>query len=180
MAVALVGKRSNFDRLDRDLYQTPPEGIAPLLPHIPRGATFCEPCAGAGAMVDYLESANHRCIFACDVHPLAPDITKLAAADLRWIECDFFITNPPWRWDMLEPIVLHLSSMKPTWLLLDADLMHNVRAATIMERCVKVVPIGRLKWIPGTKHAGFSNCCWYLFEPGHKGGPKFTPRNGKP
>lgn len=172
-----MGKRSpDFERLDRDLYETPPEGMAPLLPHIARGATFAETCAGAGKMVDYFESAGHRCVFACDIHPLRGDITKLPATELKFIECDLFITNPPWTWAVLEPIIMHLSNQKPTWCLLAADLMHNVRSATIMDRCAKVVPIGRLKWIPGSKHGGMDNCCWYLFEPGHKGGSIFSPR----
>jgi hypothetical protein len=108
---------------------------------------------------------------------LRGDITKLAATELKFIECDLFITNPPWRWDLLEPIVLHLSSQKPTWLLLAADIMHNVRSATIMNRCAKVVPIGRLKWIPGSKHGGMDNAVWMNFVPGHKGGPRFSPRD---
>ena len=28
----------------------------------------------------------------------------------------------------------------------------------------KVVSIGRVKWIPGTKSVGKDNCCWYLFD----------------
>lgn len=172
-----VGKRSpDFERKPRDLYQTPPEGCAPLLPHIVRGATFVEPCAAGGAMVDYFESAGHRCVFACDIEPLRADVTRLSALDLRWIAADLFITNPPWEWSLLEPIVMHLSGLKPSWLLLPADLMHNVRAARIMSRCSMVVPIGRLKWEPGSKHTGKDNCCWYLFAPGHNSGPKFTPR----
>lgn len=127
-------------------------------------------------MVDYFESAGHRCVFACDVHPLRGDITKLAATELKFIECDLFITNPPWLWTMLEPIVMHLSDQKPTWMLLAADLMHNVRSATIMDRCVKVVPVGRLKWIPGSKNGGMDNAAWYSFDRTHRGGPRFTPR----
>jgi hypothetical protein len=173
-----MGKRDDraFERIDRDFYPTPPEGMAPLLPHIPRGATFAEPCAGAGAMVDYFESAGHPCVFAGDIEPLRPDITRVAATELRYVRCDLFITNPPWLWKWLEPIVINLSRQKPTWLLLDADLMHNLRSAKIMATCSKVVPIGRLRWVPGTPHSGLSNCCWYLFEPGHKDGPRVARR----
>lgn len=174
-----MGKRSDFPRNGRDFYSTPPEGMAPLLPHIARGATFCEPCAGAGHMVDYFESAGHPCVFACDVEPQVPYITRLPATSLADLRCDLFITNPPWLWSMLEPIAMHLSGMKPTWLLLPADLAHNVRSATLVDRCVKIVPIGRLKWIPGSKHAGVDNAVWMLFQPDHKGGPRFSAR-GKP
>ena len=36
---------------------------------------------GEGKMVDYFESAGHRCIAAFDIHPLRCDVTKLAAVD---------------------------------------------------------------------------------------------------
>lgn len=171
-----MAKRSDFERAPRDLYPSPPEACAPLLPHIPRGASFVEPCAAGGAMVDYFESAGHVCTFACDIEPGRGDVTRLSATDLRWVAGDFFITNPPWLWKMLLPIALHLSGMKPTWLLLPADLLHNVRSAEMVERCAKVVPVGRVKWMPGSKHAGMDNCAWMRFDPGHTGGPKLVPR----
>jgi len=75
-----------------------------------------------------------------------------------------FITNPPWHWDVLDPLITHLSDMRPTFLLLNADLMHNKRMARHMRRCSKVVSIGRVRWIEGSKNTGMENCAWYLFE----------------
>ena len=40
----MCGRRSSFQRRARDLYQTPVEGVLPLLPHLPDGFTFAEPC----------------------------------------------------------------------------------------------------------------------------------------
>lgn len=172
-----MGKRApQFERMPRDYYPTPRAGVLPLLPHLPPRSTFIEPCAAGGKLIDHLEEFGHRCIFACDVAPLRPDVHAMSAFSLRFILADFFITNPPWKWDVLEPMALHLSSSKPTWLLLPADLMHNVRSARLMDRCALVVPIGRLKWIEGTEHSGMDNCCWYLFDFRHGGGPKFMPR----
>lgn len=171
-----MGKRSDFDRNERDHYATPGSAMAPLLPFLRRGTTFCEPCAGEGGMVDYFESAGHPCVFACDVEPLRADVTRLAAAELRFIRADQFITNPPWLWEWLEPIAFNLSGQLSTWLLLAADLMHNIRSAKLMERCSTIVPIGRVKWIDGSKHSAVDNTCWYLFEPGHKTGPRIAPR----
>lgn len=151
--------------------------MAPLLPHLARGATFVEPCAGEGRMVDYFESAGHPCVFACDIHPLRRDVSKLPAAELRYVRADLFITNPPWRWDWLEPIVLNLSSQLPTWLLLAADFMHNQRTQDVMARCTTIVPIGRVQWIPGSKHkGGYDNAAWYCFVPGHTEGPRLRRR----
>ena len=175
-----MGKRSDgFEKRPRDEYQTPREGVLPLLPYLPPRSTFVEPCAAGGRLIDHLEEAGHRCIFACDIHPLRDDVHAMSAFSLRYIFADFFITNPPWSWDVLEPLAFHLSNSKPTWLLLPADLMCNVRSARLMDRCALVVPVGRVKWIEGSEHSGKENCAWMRFEGQHKGGPKFMPRMSK-
>lgn len=53
-----MGKRSDFERKPRDLYETPPEAVQPLLPHLCPQTRFIEPCAGAGALVDALQAAQ--------------------------------------------------------------------------------------------------------------------------
>lgn len=175
-----MSKRApGFEKMPRDHYATPREGALPLLPYLPPRSTFIEPCAAAGKLIDHLEAAQHRCIFACDIHPLRDDVHAMSAFSIRYILADFFITNPPWTWGVLEPMAFHLSQAKPTWLLLPADLMHNVRSARLMDRCALVVPVGRLKWIEGSEHAGMDNVCWYRFEGQHTGGPKFMPRMPK-
>ena len=45
-----------------------------------------------------------------------------------------------------------------------------------MKRCRKVVSVGRLKWIPGSKHTGKDNCAWYLFGFAPLGAPRFYER----
>lgn len=179
-----MGKRTSMPQTEaqseRDLWPTPPEPMAHLLPHLPRGATFCEPCAGAGAMLDYFESAGHLCVFACDIVPGRADITQLPATAMRYLRCDLFITNPPWRWEWLQPIILVLSAQKPTWLLLSADFAHNLQTQDVMRRCTKIVPVGRVQWVPGSKHkGGYENAAWYCFEPGHTEGPTLLRRMPK-
>ena len=51
-----MGKRSDFERKPRDFYPTPIEAVEPLLPHLPEGFKFAEPCAGNGALIEHLES----------------------------------------------------------------------------------------------------------------------------
>ena len=77
---------------------------------------------------------------------------------------DFFITNPPWSRDVLHPLIMHLSSIRPTWLLFDADWMHTKQAAPYLLYCKKIVSVGRVKWIPDSPHTGKDNCCWLLFD----------------
>ena len=44
-----MGRRSNFLRIDKDAYDTPPKAVLPLLPHLHPGIRFIEPCGGKGA-----------------------------------------------------------------------------------------------------------------------------------
>jgi len=48
--------------------------------------------------------------------------------------------------------------------LFDADWMHTKQSAILMTYCVKVVSVGRVKWIEGSKSVGKDNCAWYLFD----------------
>lgn len=176
-----MGKRTDKPKTEaqsnRDYWPTPDAAMAPLLPHLRRGASFVEPCAGAGRMVDYFESAGHPCVFACDIHPLRDDVTKLPATALRAVRADLIITNPPWRWDWLKPIIINLSGLLPTWLLLSADFAHNLQAQDVMRTCDLIVPIGRVKWIEGSKFSGgYENAAWMRFLPGHSAGPMLARR----
>lgn len=160
-----MGKRSNFKRIARDYYPTPYEAVIPLFPHLPSdGFTYCEPCAGDGRLVAHLLSAGGQCISATDIEPQA-----------NWIACrdvlttligsvDFIITNPPWDRKILHPLIIHLSMQAPTWLLFDADWKHTKQAIPYLKFCQKIVNVGRVKWIEGSKMTGKDNVCWYLFD----------------
>jgi len=46
-----MGKRSNFERVERDYYPTPIQAVEPLIDHLPQGTfDFVEPCAGDGRL----------------------------------------------------------------------------------------------------------------------------------
>ena len=73
------------------------------------------------------------------------------------------ITNPPWTRQILHPMIDHFRSMRPTWLLFDADWMHTKQAIPFLTYCHKIVSVGRVSWMQnGT--SGFDNCAWYLFD----------------
>ena len=67
-------------------------------------------------------------------------------------------------------------SMCKTWLLFDADWMQTKQSAILMTYCAKVVSVGRVKWIAGSKGVGKDNCCWYLFNQEHRGPTEFYGR----
>ena len=159
-----MGKRSNFERRERDWYPTPYEAVVPLLPHLAPGTRFAEPCAGDGALIEHLQRAGHICVEASDIEPQADGITRRTLFDIEETAADFFITNPPWERVFLHGAIEQLSSIRPTWLLFDADWMHTRQAAPFMTWLHKIVSVGRVKWIPDSKMTGKDNCAWYLFD----------------
>jgi hypothetical protein len=164
----IMGKRSDFARVERDFYPTPREAVSPLLPHLPYGAMFLEPCAGDGALVRHLEANGMSCQWAGDIEPKAPDIERYDALGPFNVpdfpSADFIITNPPWDRKILHPMIGVFSKTKPTWLLFDADWIHTKQAAPFMPLLRKIVSVGRVKWIPDSKMTGKDNCAWHLFD----------------
>lgn len=158
-----MGKRSQFARVERDFYPTPEAAVKPLLPHIETIIEFDEPCAGDGALIKHLDSAGKVNVYAGDIDPRGDFIFRHDALKLSRCQGDAFITNPPWRRDILHPLIKHLSGLAPTWLLFDADWPHTKQSAELMPYCAKIVSVGRLKWIPDSKYTGKDNCAWYLF-----------------
>tara|TARA_R110000751_G_scaffold136962_1_gene240042 strand:- start:861 stop:1394 length:534 start_codon:yes stop_codon:yes gene_type:complete len=152
-----MGKRSTFERKARDFYRTPYAAVVPLLPHLPDEVWFHEPCSGDGDLVMHLEDNGHVCAELGDIS------TGQDALEIYDSQGGMFITNPPWDRKILHPLILRLSDIAPTWLLFDADWMHTKQSAPFMERCQKIVSVGRVKWIPDSKMTGKDNCAWYLF-----------------
>jgi len=165
-----MGKRSDFERLPRDYYKTPKKALEPLIRHLPAGVRFSEPCAGDGQLIHYLTELRPD-IEVGNVSDLLPqespwgiEIDKL---DAYWYEAgdeDYIITNPPWDRRILHELIIRFSDQKPTWLLFDSDWAYTKQAEPFMKRCGKVVAIGRVKWIEGTKTNGKDNSSWYLFD----------------
>jgi len=153
-----MGKRSNFERRERDFHPTPYAAVVPLLPHLPPRARYHEPCVGDYDLVRHLSGHGHHASVMSDI------TSGKDALDITFTIADMFITNPPWRRDILHPVIEHLSGIAPTWLLFDADWMHTKQSAPFMPYCQKIVSVGRVKWIPDSKMTGKDNCCWYLFD----------------
>lgn len=159
-----MGKRSAFERAPRDFYPTPAAAVVPLLAHLRPGTVFAEPCAGNGALVDHLTAAGHVCAWASDLEPQRPDIHANDATSCGIGAAECFITNTPWKREVLHAILVHLSDQAPTWLLLDADWIHTRQAIPFLPRLRKVVSVGRVKWIPDSPFTGKDNAAWYLFD----------------
>ena len=164
-----MGKRSDYVRRERDAYFTPIKAVEPLIDHLPyEDFTYVEPCAGDGRLVNHISELTQGsgvCVHKSDIEPQADDVREFDALSLLAYEnIDFCITNPPWDRKFLHPFLEWYSVQMPTWLLFDADWMHTKQSALFMTYCSKVVSIGRVKWIEGSKGVGKDNCCWYLFD----------------
>ena len=185
--------------------------MEPLLPHLPERFTYVEPCAGAGALIQALssfEGVSHDGRF-CPLLEYGSDIAipdqlwasevenissskdyvpfqhfrVQDALDIKDVEprVDFFVTNPPWSRPTLHALIMHLSAIRPTWLLFDADWAHTRQAAHYMVFLRRIVSVGRIKWIPDSPHTGKDNCAWHLFSTNYPGvvepAPQFFGRN---
>lgn len=155
-----MGKRSNFKRVDKDYYPTiDVRAWEALKPNLPYYFKYAEPCYGGGHLSRMI--GVDKCVYSGDVE------TGQCAFDLKLgdIACaDYIITNPPWSRNILHPMIDHFRKLKPTWLLFDADWAHTKQSSEYMNYCKKIVSVGRLIWIEGTKTSGKDNCAWYLFD----------------
>jgi hypothetical protein len=169
-----MGKRSHFERRERDFYPTPPEAVLPLLPYLRGVRSFAEPGAGDGALVRVLEGAGLTCVYAGDV---ADGQDALARDNYGVIDC--IITNPPYTREILHRLVPHFQKIAPTWLLLPSDWAFNLGTAPFLPACTTIVPIGRVKWIAGTTFSSVDNFAWYRFQEGHTAGPVLHGRGSR-
>ena len=177
-----MGKRSNFDKIPKDLYQTTdPRAVAPLLPHLKPHTRFSEPCSGDLALVRQLEAAGHHLFWASDIVgrdvttvvsgvPVTRTVIAIDALKLTtpMQQSDCIISNPPWTRTKKNPImhqlIEHFRKHNKAWLLLDAEWAFTKQSAPYMKYCSAFVAIGRVIWIPGTKMTGKDSCAWYCFE----------------
>ena len=78
---------------------------------------------------------------------------------------NLIITNPPWDRKILHALIEKIVDEKrAAWLLFDADWCHTKQSTQYMPYVGKIVSIGRVKWIEGSKHTGKENCAWYYID----------------
>ena len=167
--------KRRFDRRPQDFYTTPRSAVQPLVAVLPmtdpHAVAYVEPCAGDGALIRHLDALTDDRLVCIDAYDIAPRHRRIRQADASVERADFrdfveldevlFITNPPWRKELLLPIIDNLRRQAPTWLLLYIDWACNRYAAPYMRYCSHVVPAGRPRWF-GTQSAK-DNVAWFRF-----------------
>lgn len=164
-----MSKYSNFPRKEKDFYGTVDSRAIPdkLISFI-KGKTYAEPAYGNGDLEDLLMDVA-TCRWRSDIRETVGcskvvDAMCLSKEDIA--RCDYIITNPPFSKDVLLPLIDHFVSLKPTWLLLPADYMHNVYFGEYVAKCSRVISVGRLKWFKDSKHTSTDNFAWYFWVKG--------------
>lgn len=155
-----MGKRSAFERNPHDLYNTPAKAVEPLLPWLKPMTPFLEPCVGEGALARVLEASGHHFCGGFDL-PIDARVHSYGI-----VLGAIFITNPPY-WGQpadLHPLIENLSDQAPTWLLMSADWLFNKTSGPLTRRLRRIVAVGRVKWIPGSRYTGKENAAWLLFD----------------
>jgi hypothetical protein len=166
-----MGKRSSFQRRERDFYPTPEAAVAPLLSYLHGVRSFAEPCCGNGRLVRHLESHGLICVYSGDI-----TTGQDALARTDYGSPDVNITNPPFTYPLLHQLISHFVKIAPTWLLLEMGFATNERDAALLASCTDVVPVGRVRWIEGTKFTSMENFGWFHFQQGHHTGPRLHLR----
>ncbi|GAA4218489.1 hypothetical protein GGQ68_002481 [Sagittula marina] len=165
-------------RIPQDRYLTFDQRATPPLRHfISPAIVFWEPCAGAYDLAAQIEAMGPRCVVASDITPgdervFRVDALTVTREDLDSTGATHIISNTPWSRSILHRMITHFASMRPTWLLFDADWWMTKQAAPFLPMCQHIVAVGRLRWIPDTTQDGTTDCAWYLFDARHSDGPR--------
>ena len=182
-----MGKRSDFERVERDFYPTPLAAIQPLVPHLPKGEfTFADTSFGTGDLahgVELLTEGRGTCTFKSDIEDRHPDSWQKDMFDVTRGHLDgvtMGIFNTPWDRGIFHRAIEHFRQILPCWFLIDADWMHTIQSEEIILGCRKIVSVGRVKWMPGSKHTGKDNCQWMLFDRGEYDFIQFVGRKKFP
>ena len=157
-----MGKRSNYQRVARDCYDTPYDAVISPLERLSDNTEFIEPCAGKSALISHLTQNGHKCLYASDIYPRHDNIATQCVFARPFHPKGLIITNAPWDRKILHPFIEKVvAEDRIAWLLFDADWCHTKQSIPFMQYVAEIVSIGRVKWIEGSNSTGKDNCAWY-------------------
>ena len=149
----------------KDFWKTPVSASTPLIEALPPGTEFEEPCAGDGGLAMDFVRGGHLCTYMADTHPRDEFVDEGNA--LARTTDTAVITNPPYRWVLLQPLLDHWIGRVESWLLLPSDMAFNHRTNPYFQHVDQILPIGRVKWMgEDSPHAGMENFAWFHFSVG--------------
>lgn len=159
-----MSKRTSVDYStvsEKNFWNTPLKAALPLIRALPPFTEYDEPCAGAGRLVAHMAQGGHRCVLASDIRPKAGGIWMTSALDLPVTRT--IVTNPPFTWPLLQPLLDHWIGKTDVWLLLPWDMVCNIYMAPYSIHIDRILPLGRVSWMDNGK-GGFENYGWFHFS----------------
>lgn len=164
-----MGKRSNFERVEKDYYRTfDPKAVAPLVKYLPEDVSFIEPFAGDGSLILNIQKhlPKSKCVWSSDVDPKAEWISPYDYEDVPYDENSYVVSNPPWNRKILHEVIdfyhdLWEERNVTTWLLWDANWLWTKQAKPFFNKIEYVIPIGRVKWIEDSNMSSKDDCAWF-------------------
>lgn len=169
----------------RGFWPTPREAVVPLLPFLPAGVEYGEPCAGDGQMIRNLTELlpSSVCGWASDLEPQAEGIFKIDALDIKksdMSQVEMFITNLPFpktgqKGDPAISLILHLTTIRPLWTVLPFAFAANDYFRRVAPICAEILPIGRVSWL-GNGIPGKDDICWARFDASNRHPTILHPR----
>lgn len=189
-----MGKRSNFDRKDKDFYETwDRRACRQLVNEFSYGETYCDPCCGDGALIENLSNIRPdvKCVWTNELYPenytLIPNSTHDITARPIIGSFNKYVMNSPWKRHLLHAIIDRLMQDRPVWALIDSNWKETIQQSVankynvktvpaLLKNCVKIKSVGRLKWIRDSDHDGKDDQSWYLFDKNFTGQTEFYGR----
>ena len=116
-----MGKRSNFDRLARDSYDTPYDAVMPLLKRLSDNIEFTESCASKNALISHLTQNGQKSLYA-SFYPHHENIAIQSVFERPFHPEGLIIANSPWDRKILHPFIEKVvAEDRIAWLLFDAN-----------------------------------------------------------
>jgi hypothetical protein len=155
-------RESGYERVKRDLYETPAWVTDALIPHLGcKALKIWEPAAGGGKIVRALE-AEGRTVIATDIST-GQDFLKEGPRDV-----DAIVTNPPYTF--AKEFIEHALTLTDglVAMLLRTDFDHACGRANLFSLspyfAKKVVLTRRIVWFERKGAAPSFNHAWYIWD----------------
>lgn len=164
------GGNSSYGRRESDFYPTPPEATAALMKflELPESARIWEPACGEGNMVKTMKAFGYE-VIGTDIQS-GDDFLTISA-----IDCDWIITNPPFR--LAEQFIRRCAEHgKPFALLLKSQFWNAARRYKLFKEITPQM-ILPLTWRPDFTGKGqaMMDMSWCIWELAPKGTTYFLP-----